>query len=132
MNSKAKGEISEGAVLAHLLKKGKIVLLPFGNNQRYDLVIHEPNGNFSRIQVKTGCVRNGCVRFYPFSTNGFTGQKKSYKGEIDFFIVYCAELEKFYQIHVDELNKSGLLRVNKPKGFSSPKSTIRWAEKYEI
>ena len=52
MNSKHVGDTSEAQVIAALLKMGKNVLLPFGDNQRYDVVIEE-KGKFIRIQVKT-------------------------------------------------------------------------------
>lgn len=38
-NSKSIGERSEAMALAHFLQLGWVVLLPFGDNQRYDLVI---------------------------------------------------------------------------------------------
>jgi len=46
-NTKAIGEISEAIVLAEFLKMGFPVLLPFGDNQRYDMVI-EAGGRFLR------------------------------------------------------------------------------------
>ena len=38
-NPKAIGEMTEAVILAHLILRGDGVLLPFGNNQRYDMVI---------------------------------------------------------------------------------------------
>jgi PD-(D/E)XK endonuclease len=60
-NPKATSERSEGIVLGELMKLGKVVLFPFGNNQRYDLVIDEGDGRFVRVQVKTAWWENGCV-----------------------------------------------------------------------
>ena len=57
MNSKDVGEISEGMVLAALLRARKIVLRPFGDNQRYDLVVDE-DGTFVRIQCKTARLKD--------------------------------------------------------------------------
>jgi hypothetical protein len=48
MNSKAKGEISEGVILGHLIKSGRNMLIPFGNNKRYDLVEDKGEGKFAR------------------------------------------------------------------------------------
>jgi len=130
MNSKAKGEISEGAVLGRLLKLGKVVLIPFGNNQRYDLLIDEQDGTFTRVQVKTGQLFNGCVKFRSCSTNGFTGTHKNYKGQVDVFIVYCPALEKFYKVPVELAGDVEVrLRTDPPKGY---RESIRWAKDYEL
>ena len=76
MNSKAKGEITEGLFIGKLLSLGYVVLMPFGNNQRYDIVI-ETNGMFSRCQCKTARYRNGCIVFNTCSTNGIYGEDKT-------------------------------------------------------
>jgi hypothetical protein len=52
-NSKTVGDITQSQVMAALLKHGTKVLLPFGDNFRYDLVVEE-DGQFSRIQCETG------------------------------------------------------------------------------
>jgi hypothetical protein len=48
------GDISEAAVITRLLRCGYIVLTPYGQNHRYDLVIEDADGKFWRVQVKTG------------------------------------------------------------------------------
>ncbi len=55
MNTKQIGEITEACILAILLKAGYVVLTPFGDNQRYDLVI-ERDGVFQRVQCKSSSV----------------------------------------------------------------------------
>lgn len=85
------GEIAEAAVTLALLQKGKVVLHPHGNGQRYDLVIDD-NGQFHRIQVKAGWLANDrtIIRFVACSNNkGYS--RRSYQGQIEFFAVYCAE-----------------------------------------
>ncbi len=130
MNPKAIGELSEGIALAHLLKNGAVVLLPFGNNQRYDLVIDE-GGVFVRAQVKTGRLRNGRVVFKTNSVNGFTGKRRDYLGGADVFLVYCPETDEVYRIPVSDCGHTGAsLRINAPKG--GPKTTLRWAKDYVI
>ena len=65
VNTKAIGEVSEAAILAEFLKAGFPVLLPFGDNQRYDMVI-EVSGRFLRVQCKTAFRAGGdgsCIRF---------------------------------------------------------------------
>jgi len=132
MNSKTKGNISEAIILAFLLKSGHSVSIPFGNNSRYDMILD--NGKtLSKIQCKTGRLVNGCVVFKTTSTNGFTGKKTNYINDIDFFIVYCPELNSIYKIHVSEAPTGGNmhLRVEAPK-TSYFISTINWAYNYKI
>jgi hypothetical protein len=66
-NTKSTGDISEAVVMAEFLKAGFPVLLPFGDNQRYDMVV-EVSGRLLRVQCKTGspCGWKGnasCIRF---------------------------------------------------------------------
>lgn len=99
MNPKAKGERSEAAVLARLLKNGYAVALPFGNNQRYDLLV-EDKDKFWKVQVKTGRIRKGAIEFNNFSTAGGRG-KKRYTGQIDYFFIFVPETDKVYKVPID-------------------------------
>lgn len=129
-NPKAIGEVSEGIVLAELLKRGIPVLLPFGNNQRYDLVAEE-DGAFVRIQVKTAWYANGCVAFKTNSVNAFTGARRTYAGEADVFMVYSPQMGQVYRMPVADCGTSETrLRVEPVRGGS--KSNIRWAKDYEL
>lgn len=133
MNPKAIGEISEAMVLAKMVQTGVPVLIPFGNNQRYDFVLDE-NGTFVRAQVKTGRLRNGCVRFSSCSTNGFTGAKTAYHGEADVFLVYCPDTGNVYRVPVAECGaREGALRVGLPNGLQTNYNPpIRWARDYVV
>lgn len=131
MNSKAKGEISEGQVVAHLLKLGYSVSMPFGNNQRYDL-IWDDGSRLWRVQVKTANFSKGCLIFSCASINGFTGARTPYHGQIDVFLVYSPHTDKVYRVPVEETGTSSIwLRVDPAHKFG-PKSTIRWARDYEL
>ena len=130
-NSKAGGERREGVILGRLLELGRTVLLPFGNNQRYDLVVDSGRGAFIRGQCKTGRYRNGVVTFASCSTNGFTGKSQTYKDQADVFWIYCPELRKVYEVPVEAVGvKRGYLRVDAPR--SRQKCMIRWARDYEL
>lgn len=129
-NPKAIGERSEGIVLAELLKLGKIVLLPFGNNQRYDLVMDE-DGQFVRIQVKTAYEHPGGIAFKTNSVNAFTGARRTYVGDADVFMVYSPTTGKVYRVPVDECGSSQVkLRTELNNGGATSK--IRWAKDYEL
>ena len=89
--------------MSHFIKAGKIVLIPIGDNERYDFVIDE-DGRFRRIQVKTGKVKNGAIEFSTASTNLENGKwvRHGYRGQIDDFAVYCPKLDKVYLVPIDE------------------------------
>lgn len=101
------GEISEAQVIARLLLAGEVVLQPFGDNQRYDLVV-DRTGLFLRVQVKTGRLRDGAVRFKTCSWGSTTDHKTSvsYVGHADLFAVYCPENDKVYLVPVEECGKA--------------------------
>lgn len=98
---KTVGEVSEAQVLAAFLINAETVLMPFGDNQRYDLVL-ERGGEFIRVQVKTGRLKDGVVRFQTCSSGSTTGHKKKrpYVGEVDCFAVYCPENHQVYLVPI--------------------------------
>jgi hypothetical protein len=131
MNTKSIGEKSEGVVLAKFLQLGWIVLLPFGDNQRYDFVIDRGNG-FEKIQVKTARLKEGWVEFTPYSSRSHRGQSnKSYRGECDYFASFCPKNGKIYFLKVDDCCEASVkLRITPPK--NNQKSKIRYAMDFEI
>jgi hypothetical protein len=96
------GQRSEAAILAELVKRGYQVLLPFGTNQRYDLVI-EQGGNFLRCQCKTGRLRKGVVMFSTQSIQCNTQATviRRYEGQAELFLVYSPDLGKVFCVPVD-------------------------------
>lgn len=125
------GELAEAAVALALLKKGKVVLHPHGNGQRYDLVIND-NGQIYRIQVKAGWLTTdkSVIRFNACSNNkGYT--RRSYQGQIEFFGVYCAELDSVYLVPIDDVRgndcKLRLLPTENNLG-----TRVKWAKNYQL
>jgi hypothetical protein len=132
MNSKAKGEVSEGHVIASLLNHGYSLSVPFGDNQRYDLIVDDGE-RLWRAQVKTGRIRGGCLRFNCASINVLTQHRISYHGQIDLFLVYSPDTGKVYRVPIGEApNAEMSLRLQATKGTKGPRSTIRWAADYEL
>jgi len=132
-NPKAVGERSEGLILAAFLRAGKVVLQPFGDNQRYDLVVDE-DGHFIRVQCKTGRVKNGAVVFATCSSHVHTagGGKKGYKGQADLFAVYCPELDKVFVIPVEAApDRSCALRLESPKNRQTKGVRMAWNHDFE-
>jgi PD-(D/E)XK endonuclease len=107
VNTKTIGDISEAAVIAALLKSGANVLMPFGDRNRYDVVI-ENDGKFERIQIKTGRIKHGVLRFYTVSVTRRKGKRfaMAYNGQIEKFGVYCPENDTVYMIPVEICAKS--------------------------
>jgi len=130
MNPKAVGERSEGQILAAFLRAGKVVLTPFGDNQRYDMVLDE-GGKFTRVQCKTAQVFPGYIQFPTCSNNWNTKKTRTYRGEADIFAVYAPGLDKVYLVPVDEVGvKCARLRLEAAR--QGQKKNIRWASDYEF
>jgi hypothetical protein len=126
------GHRAEAAILAELVKRGYRVLLPFGVNQRYDLVL-ECDGRFLRAQCKTGRLRDGVIQCSTQSIQSNTrgSRCRSYTGEIDLFIVYCPQNDSVYVIPAEEVPRKGMhLRVNPPRNRQDKR--VRWAKDYEL
>src|SRR5216683_2126443 len=66
-NPKATGERSQAYIIAKLLDVGYNVLIPYGDNTRYDLVIEDADGKFWRVQCKTGWLENNAA-YIEFAT----------------------------------------------------------------
>ena len=133
-NTTQVGIVTEGAILAAVLRSGKTVLVPFGDQQDYDLVM-EDNGCFSRIQCKTGRWRQGSIYFnlYTMAQKYGTGEhiRRCYDERVDFYGVYCPDNLKSYLVPNVGLAKSlCVLRVD-PTANNQSKN-IRWAADYEI
>lgn len=131
MDSHRKGELTEAIVIAELKRRSIPVSLPFGDNERYDLVVETPEGALLRVQVKTGWLSEGKIEFHTRSqhTNSKGNTYKPYDGEIDDFLVYCHELETLHFIHEDEFEGSISLRVEAPE---MENRRINWAADFKF
>lgn len=131
MDSHRKGELTESIVITELKRRQVPVSTPFGDNERYDLLVESPNGEFRSVQVKTGWLRDGRVTFKGMSqhTNASGNVYKQYRGDVDYFLVYCYELETLYLIAEEEFNTGMCLRVEEPEQVDK---TINWAENYRF
>lgn len=133
MNTKDIGNRTESIILSKLLESGYTVLIPFGDNSRYDFVV-DTGSKFFKIQCKTGHIKNGCIVFATCSI--YKGRKnisvkhQYTKEEIDYIMVYSSHLNKIYLIDVDELPQSNMkLRINNPVKNNKH---IKWAKDYEF
>jgi hypothetical protein len=105
---------TEATILAELIRCDYAVLLPFGTNQRYDLVL-DIEGEFVRAQCQTGRLKGGVVEY---STRSVRSNRKeiltpNYAGQVEIFLVHCPQTGGIYAVPVDEAPEGyGSLRVS--------------------
>jgi hypothetical protein len=132
---KAKGDRSTLAIMLALHEAGFGVLVPFGENTRYDLVIDDGR-SLKRVQCKTGRLRCGAVRFAACSSYAHHPNPKmvvrDYLGQIDFFGIYCPDTGAAYLVPVEaaQVRKRGSLRVAPAR--NNQRRGVRLAADYEI
>ena len=132
MNTKQIGDISQIKVMTKLLQMEYSVSVPFGDNQRYDIIFD--NGSLNRVQCKTGRIKDNAINFPTASTYAHRGgNRKSYKEEVDYFGVYCPDNDKVYLIPITELegcDTYATLRLSPAKNNQT--ENIRLAEKFLV
>jgi len=127
MNTSKIGDIAEAQALAKFLSRGWSVSVPFGDNDRYDLILDRGDGRLLRIQVKAGRFRQGAVRFSLSSVYKTTNTH--YHGDVDYFACVCDG--EVYLVPIEECGIRELyLRIDPPK--NNQKEKIRWAKHYVI
>lgn len=130
--SKARGEKTEAIVLAELVKRDIAVLLPFGENHRYDFVI-ELDDYFSRLQCKTARHEGDTIVFSTKSTRprGTGYSRADYNDDINYFVANCRVNGRTYLVPIESASKGEMvLRVESPKNNQS--KGINWAEEYRL
>lgn len=125
------GQRTEAVVLAELIKRGHRVLIPFGVNHRYDLVL-DLGERFVRVQCKTARVEGNCVTFSCESVRSNTkvALRRGYRGDADLFVAYCPQTDRVYAVPVEETGTRIMLRLSPPA--NNQKLGVRWATDYEL
>ena len=123
------------AIMLALQETGYTVLVPFGENTRYDLVIDD-GVDLARVQCKTGRLRQGAIRFNACSTYVHHARPRMptrhYHGEVEFFGVHCPDTGGVYLIPIERLpvRNKGALRVDPPG--NNQRRGVRFAADYAI
>ena len=107
MHKKTKGSIAELAVAARLMRDGWRVLLPYGENTRYDLVA-ERKGRFVRIQVKYVTPKEGKLTVNCRSSNNWSVLPYT-AAEIDAIAVYEAGSGAIYYVPVGDIRQNEMI-----------------------
>ena len=121
------------------LQCGYVVLMPYGGNQRYDLVIEDADGKFWRVQCKTAWLKedgafitfNAASNHYHYKGGRTTNARRSYRGQVEYFAVYSPDTDKVYLIPVDHVGATqGVLRLQPTA--NNQKKGVKWAKDYEL
>ena len=130
MGTLAKGNAAESAVLNAFVQAGFDVLVPFGEGQPYDLVVHLRGDVFLRVQCKNARRNRGCVVFNNRTTDHGRGPQP-YLGLADIFGVYDPLDDAVYLVPVSKLpGFEGRLRVQPAR--NNQRLKMRYAVEYEI
>lgn len=131
MEPHRKGDLTESIVISEMMRRGIPVSRPFSDNERYDILVEDEEERLYKVQIKTGWIDSGAVTLRGSSqhTNSQGNTYKPYAGDVDFFFVYCHELESLYLLEESELESRIRLRVEEPKQVHR---NMHWAEDYEF
>ncbi|QLD89298.1 hypothetical protein HWV07_09765 [Natronomonas salina] len=130
MNTKDVGDTSEALVLAELTRRGYSVAVPFGDNDRYGLLV-DADASLYRVQVKTGWREGDCIRFKTGSQTTADGEatvEEYTDTEIDAFAVRCRDSGGLFWVPLEAAGrKSTYLRVE-DAAIDHPR--VSYAEEY--
>ena len=102
--NKQKGNIGEAKCLAKMVELGVPVCLPFGDNERYDMII-ERNGKLEKIQIKYSSQQEneGSIVFKTASSANHTTNKhySTYENDVDAFLLYNALTDEVYYVPME-------------------------------
>ena len=134
MDTKSIGNIGEAKVLCKFVELGISVYLPFGVNERSDLIA-EFNGKLNRIQVKTSIkAEDGKMIFDLTSSTQHrkNGEKHIYTdNEIDYFVCYNIQRDKIFLIPVNE-TPSTSITIRYEKSKNNQIQNIKFEQDYLI
>lgn len=129
MNSKRIGNIGEAKVLAKFVEMGIPIYIPFGDDEKADLIA-EFDGKLNKIQVKTSIKsKNGCSIFDLTSSTAHrtNGERRKYlNSEIDYFALYSLDRDKIYLMKVPD-NPMSAITIR----FEDTKSGMKSRVNYE-
>jgi len=130
-NTKDRGDETEARVIQDLIASGHSVSLPFGDNDKYDLVVDD-GSELHRVQCKTTWQnKDETIRFNTHSQTTRSGEyhEETYQDEIDAFMIRYPETETLYWVDIaDATSQKMELRFEAEIDHPS----INWAADYEF
>ena len=134
MNSKRIGNIGEAKVLAKFVEMGIPIQIPFGDDEKADLIA-EFDGKLNKIQVKTSIKsKNGCSIFDLTSSTAHrtNGERRKYlNSEIDYFALYSLDRDKIYLMKVPD-NPMSAITIRFEDTKSGMKSRVNYESDFLI
>ncbi|TMK33396.1 MAG: hypothetical protein E6G64_04355 [Actinobacteria bacterium] len=129
------GDRTQLAVMFALREAGLAVLVPFGENTRYDLVIDDGE-SLARVQCKTGRLYNGALVWSTCSSYAHhpnpKKRKLDYQGEIEYFGVYCRETGIVYLVPIEDVPVKTKASIRLDPARNRQRKLIRQAARYEV
>jgi len=131
------GSISHARVFSALVAAGKVVLVLPLHVRPYDLVIEE-EGQFFRVQCKTGRLFRGAVCFRPHRLRaarretGWQRRVTDYRGEVDFFGGYCQETDAVYLLLIEDVHTTRVCTLRVTPAKNNQRKKVRWAKDYVL
>lgn len=124
-----KGEVGELRVKQDLLERGFLVLEPLQQNSPYDVVAHDGDNKWWKIQVKFVTEKNGaiCAKFTRRKVHKKNNNRPNEMFDVGAF--YCPSTNECYYFLREEIPDCTQmrLRLSSEKDFDS----IRWARNYK-
>ena len=129
-----KGGLAEAAITAKAVEMGFVVLRPFPDGRRYDLVI-DTGARLLRVQCKWGR-RQGAVIIVTFVTcrhtpHGYVRSKYT-KDEIDGIAVYCHELKRCFYLPIDLVAGRSAIHLRLSPAANNQETAINYADDYDF
>lgn len=134
MHSKQKGNISEAKALFEFQKRNIPVALPWGDNERYDMIA-EFNDKLNRIQVKTANEEvDGSIVCYCRSSKNHTTNKMldTYENDVDYFIFYNQIKDIIALVPIEEIGSNKAIRLRIKPTLSGQVKGIRFFDDYSF
>jgi PD-(D/E)XK endonuclease len=133
--STLKGAIAEAAIAAAAVELGFVVLRPFPEGRRYDLVI-DTGPDLLRVQCKWGRLKGSVIvvilatcRYTP--SQGYVRTKYT-ADDVDGIAVYCHDLKRCFYLPIETVaGRSGIhLRVG--PAANNQETAINFADQYDF
>lgn len=130
-----KGDIAEKMFELKCVENDVEVFTPINSGSRIDyIIVHE--GKMKRVQIKYISAYNGTINIsFTKNQNGRReGDKPLYKkydsSEIDLFLVYCPDTDKWYNIPINTADDQRGVSLRIVQAKNNQKSNVRSAEDY--
>ena len=130
-NSKDRGDETEAAVLSAFAESGYTVSIPFGDNDKYDLIVDDGT-KLHRVQCKTAWQNKAeTIRFNTHSQTTRNGSyhEQTYEEAIDAFVVRYPETGELFWVDVAEATDQKM-ELRFEAAIDHP--SINWASEFEF